>query len=152
MGVFYGWKDHLFPGRVAKKWLWVPVPIVGSLYPLARWHLAKSDQDLNGMLNKYMVSQINAALSIPKKTPLLIYASGHEHSLQVLKGDVTDYLLVSGLASSEKATEVSHGDNTLFAHQHTGFMAIDFLTDGRVLLRVVEPGEKEVLLHHWLKR
>ena len=151
-GGFYDWKAHLFPFRVAKKWLWVPVPIVGSLYPLARWHVVKSDQDLNSARNKNMVAQFNAALATAKKTPLLIYASGHEHSLQVLKGDVTDYLLVSGLASSEKATEVSHGDNTLFAHQHPGFMAIDFLTDGRVLLRVVEPGGKDVLFHHWLKR
>ncbi len=151
-GGFYDWKAHLFPGRVAKKWLWVPVPIVGSLYPLVRWYVVKSDQDLSGIQNQYMVSQINAALSVPRKTPLLIYASGHEHSLQVLKGDVTDYLLVSGLASSEKATEVSHGGNTLFAHQHTGFMAIDYLTDGRVLLRVIEPAEKEVQLHLWLQR
>ncbi len=150
-GGFYEWKAHLFPIRVAKKWLWVPVPIVGSLYPLVRWYLVKSDQDLSGTQNKYMVKQLNNAFSIPKKTPLLIYASGHEHSLQVLRGDVTDYLLVSGLASSEKATEVSHGDNTLFAHQHTGFMVIDFLTNGKVLLRVVEPNEKEVLFHHWLK-
>ena len=150
-GGFYDWKAHLFPGRVAKKWLWVPVPIVGSLYPLARWHLVKSDQDLNSTRNKNMVAQFNTALSTAKKTPLLIYASGHDHSLQVLKGDVTDYLLVSGLGSSGKATEVSHGDNTLFAHQHSGFMAIDFLTNGKVLLRVVEPGSKNVLFHHWLK-
>lgn len=150
-GGFYDWKSHLFPGRVSKKWLWVPVPIVGSLYPLVRWHLVRSDQDLNGARNKNMVSHLNAAFSTAKKTPLLIYASGHEHSLQVSKGDVTDYLLVSGLASSEKATEVSHGDNTLFAHQHTGFMVVDFLTNGKVLLRVVEPGGKEVLFHHWLK-
>ncbi len=151
-GGFYDWKAHLFPLRIAKKWLWIPVPIVGSLYPLARWHVVRSDQDLNGARNKNMVAQLNAAFSIVKKTPLLIYASGHDHSLQVLKGDVTDYLLVSGLASSEKATEVSHGDNTLFAHQHTGFMAIDFLADGKILLRIVEPGTKEVLFHHWLKR
>ncbi len=151
-GGFYDWKSHLFPGRLAQKWLWVPVPIVGSLYPLVRWHVVRSDQDLNGTRYKYMVAQLNAALSSRKKSPLLIYASGHEHSLQVLKGDVTDYLLVSGLGSSEKATEVSHGDNTLFAHQHSGFMALDFLSNGEILLRVVEPADKEVVLHLWLRK
>ena len=150
-GGFYDWKAHLFPGRLAHKSLWVPVPIVGSLYPLVRWYVVRSDQDLNGGRYKYMVAQLNAALSTRKKSSLLIYASGHEHSLQVLKGDVTDFLLVSGLGSSEKATEVSHGDNTLFAHQHSGFMAIDFLANGKILLRIVEPAEKEVLLHLWLK-
>lgn len=151
-GGFFDWKAHLFPGRLAYKWLWVPVPIVGSLYPLIRWHVVKSDQDLNGTQYKYMVAQLNTALSSRKKSPLLIYASGHEHSLQVLKGDVTDYLLVSGLGSSEKATEVSHGDNTLFAHQHSGFMALDFLSKGEILLRIVEPADKEVVFHLWLRK
>ena len=73
-----------------------------------------------------------------------------EHSLQVLKGESTDYLLVSGAAASRKVTEVMSGNNTLFAHQHTGFMAIDFLNDGKVLLRIVEPEGKGVLFHRWL--
>ena len=153
-GGFYDWKAHLFPLRFWKKWIWVPIPIVGSVYPYARWHLYRSDQDMNGTQNKNMVAQLNRAFatrkSPPQGSPLLIYASGHEHSLQVLKGKVTDYLLVSGAAASRKVTEVMSGDNALFAHQHTGFMAIDFCDDGKVLLRVVEPEGKEVLFHRWL--
>lgn len=153
-GGFYDWKAHLFPVRFMKKWLWIPIPIVGSMYPYARWHLLRSDQDLNGTHNKNMVAQLNGAFAKrkmpPQGPPLLIYAAGHEHSLQVLKGEVTDYLLVSGAAARRKVTEVMSGDNTLFAHQHTGFMAIDFLNDGKVLLRVVEPEGKGVLFHRWL--
>lgn len=149
-GGFFDWKSHLFPARALKKWLWVPVPILGSLYPFARWHLFTSDQDLNGARNKKMVAQLKRAFE--DRTPLLIYAAGHEHSLQVLKGEVVDYLLVSGAASSQKITAVSHGDNTLFAHQHPGFMVVDFLADGKVLLQVVEPEGKGVVFHCWLKR
>ena len=153
-GGFYDWKAHLFPIRFLKKWLWIPIPIVGSAYPHARWHLYRSDQDMNGARNKNMVAQLNRAFttrkSPPQGPPLLIYASGHEHSLQVLKGNVTDYLLVSGAAASRKVTAVMSGDNTLFAHQHTGFMAIDFLNDGKVLLRVVEPESNGVVFHRWL--
>ena len=109
---------------------------------------------MSGARNKNMVTQLNQALSTRKSTtegtPLLIYASGHDHSLQVLKSDTTDYLLVSGAAATQKVTEVTSGENTLFAHQHTGFMAIDFFTDGKVLLRVVEPDDKGVLFHRWL--
>ena len=101
-----------------------------------------------------MVAQLNRAFSARKSsdqsTSLLIYASGHEHSLQVLKDDVVDYLLVSGSAASRKVAEVMSGENTLFAHQHSGFMVMDFLTDGDVLLRVVEPEGKGVLFHRWL--
>lgn len=174
-GGFFDWKSHLFPARDMKKWLWVPVPILGSLYPFARWHLFKSDQNLNGARNKKMVRQLKLAFEkgqarpletlkkplrknplqkaeVPDRPPLLIYAAGHEHSLQVLKGDVADYLLVSGLASSEKATAVSHGENTLFAHQHSGFMVVDFITSGKVLLRVVEPKGKGVVFNLLVQR
>ena len=153
-GGFYDWKAHLFPIRFMKKWLWIPIPIVGPIYPSARWYLYRSDQDMNGARNKNMVAQLNRAFSMrklpPQGPPLLIYASGHEHSLQVLKGGVTDYLLVSGAAASRKVTEVMSGENTLFAHQHTGFMAIDFFSDEKVLLQVVEPKGKGVLFHRWL--
>ena len=153
-GGFFDWKSHLFPARDLKEWLWVPVPIFGAAYPYWRKYLYKSDQDMRGTRNKNMVAQLNSAFSTRKSTnenpPLLIYASGHEHSLQVLKDDIVDYLLVSGAAASRKVTEVMSGENSLFAHEHTGFMAIDFFTDGKVLLRVVEPGGKGVVFHRWL--
>ena len=153
-GGYFDWKSHFFAGRVVKKWLWIPTPIIGSAYPYTRRHLYKLDQDMGGTRNKNMVAQLNRAFSTRKlphqSTPLLIYASGHEHSLQVLKGDSVDYLLVSGAAASRKVTEVSSGDNTLFAHQHTGFMAVDFFTNGNVLLRVVEPEGKGVFFQRWL--
>ena len=153
-GGYFDWKSHLFPARVLKKWLWIPTPILGSMYAYTRGHLYKLDQDIGSTRNKNMVAQLNRAFSARKPahqgTSLLIYASGHEHSLQVLKGDTVDYLLVSGAAASRKVTEVSSGDNTLFAHQHTGFMAVDFFTDGKVLLRVVEPEGRDVLFHQWL--
>ncbi len=153
-GGFFDWKSHLFPARDIKGWLWVPVPVFGAAYPYWRKYWHKSDQDISGARNKNMVTQLNSALSTGKSTNrnprLLIYASGHEHSLQVLKGDIIDYLLVSGAAAARKVTEVTSGENTLFAHQHTGFMAIDFFTDGKILLRVVEPAGKDVVFHRWL--
>ena len=153
-GGYFDWKAHLFPSRLVKKWLWIPTPILGSVYPYTRRHLYKLDQDMGSARNKNMVAQLNRAFSKRKSPsqgpPLLIYASGHEHSLQVLKGDTVDYLLVSGSAASRKVTEVMSGDNTLFAHQHTGFIAMDFFSNGKVLLRVVEPESKGVLFHRWL--
>ena len=148
-GGFFDWKSHLFPARVLKKWLWIPIPILGSMYTYTRGHIYKIDQDMGSTPYNNLIIQLNRAFST-RKSPLLIYASGHEHSLQVLKGNFTDYLLVSGAAASKKVTEVSSGDNTLFAHQHTGFMAVDFFTDGKVLLRVVEPEGEGVVFHRWL--
>lgn len=150
-GGFRDWQAHLFALRDWKSWLWFPTPIVGSLYHLIDWHLCKSDQDINGERNKNMVKHLNNAFSIPNKTPFLIYASGHDHSLQVLKGCNADYLLVSGAAASKKVSEVTHGSNTLFAHARTGFMVVDFLANDEVYLRVVGPGDTNVRFSFWLK-
>ena len=153
-GGYFDWKAHFFAARVIKKWLWIPTPILGSVYPYTRGHLYKLDQDIGSRPYNNLIAQLNRAFSMrkppPEGTPLLIYISGHEHSLQVLKGDTVDYFLVSGAAASRKVTEVMSGENTLFTHQHTGFMAVDFLGDGKVLLRVVEPEDKGVLFHRWL--
>lgn len=154
-GGFFDWRYHLFPftemqlpvmGRI-------PLPVIGSIYPLGRWYLLKRNQDLSGSRYKVLVEALTEALS-GKDRPL-IYAAGHEHSLQVLRGgEAADYLLVSG--SGSKTSNVSHGVRTLFAHEHSGFMAVDFLEDGGVLLRVIEPTEQEpageVVFTKWLRR
>ena len=74
-----------------------------------------------------------------KRGPVL-YAGGHEHSLQVLSSDVVDYVLVSGAGSEGKITAVGSGPDTLFAHEHTGFIAVDVETDV-IRVSVVEPTE-----------
>ena len=130
---------------------WKSYPL-GSLGRFLRWHLRPSNQDTNGERNKDMVAQLNQAFSVSGKTSLLIYAAGHDHSLQVLKGHTANYLLISGAASSKKISEVTNRANTLFAHKHTGFMVVDFLEKGKVLLRVVEDGDKEVPLNYPLKK
>lgn len=137
----------------------LPVIVVGhhpiKTYGSHRGALWKpiSVQDTNHKKYRNMIDHLNDAFSVSGagKTPLLIYAAGHDHSLQVLKGRTTDYLLVSGAGS--KRSKVKHGDDTLFAHGCTpGFMVIDFLENGKVVLRVVETADKEVVFHHWLKR
>jgi hypothetical protein len=70
----------------------------------------------------------------------LIYAAGHDHSLQLFEGrNGPRYTLVSGMGS--RASDVGHNRRTLFAHSnplHGGFMEIDFLTDGSARLAVWE--------------
>ena len=138
-GGFFEWQAHLFPLTHVAKWLWIPLPGVGSLYPLFRWHVRRSDQDLIGGLNRRMRASLETALSSRSGTGgPLIYAAGHDHNLQILEGDVADYLVVSGSGSSSIASSVGHGSATLFAHEHPGFMAVDF-TDEGIWLSVVEP-------------
>jgi hypothetical protein len=147
-GGFFSWKDHLFPLTNVKKWLWLPLPVIGSLYPLIRWNVVRSSQDIAGSKYAEYIDRVTVAVS--ESNPL-IYAAGHDHSLQVIEMEKgVKYMLVSGAGSSGKITEVGHGDDTLFAHSRAGFMALDFLHDGRVLLRVIEPGNN-VVFQKWVK-
>jgi hypothetical protein len=148
-GGFFDWKDHLFPLTHLKGWLWIPLPIVGSLYPLLRWDVVKNRQDLSSSVYKKMTQQLKEAFATKKP---LIYAAGHEHSLQVLEdGKAVGYVLVSGAGSISKLSSVHHGNDTLFAHLHEGFMSVDFLKDGSVWIYVVEPDDQDIVFFKRLK-
>ena len=137
-GGFFDWRAHLFPLTQVARWLWVPLPGAGSIYSLVRWHLIRSDQGLNSAENREMREALSQALASRTRRGPLLYVAGHEHSLQVLRGDVVDYVLVSGAGSRAKITAVGSGPDTLFAHEHTGFMALD-VRAGAIRLSVVEP-------------
>ena len=137
-GGFFGWRAHVFPLTDAVPWLWVPLPIVGSIYPLTRTRLMPSDQELSNSENRGMRDALSEAIASRTRRGPVLYAGGHEHSLQVLRGDVADYVLVSGAGSAGKITAVGSGPDTLFAHAHTGFIALDVGATG-IRLSVVEP-------------
>lgn len=137
-GGFFDWRAHVFPLTHAVPWLWVPLPGVGSLYPLARTRLMPSDQELSSAENRGMRDALSQAFASRTRRGPVLYAGGHEHSLQVLKGDVVDYVLVSGAGSEGKITAVGSGPDTLFAHAHTGFIALD-VGAAAIRVSVVEP-------------
>ena len=35
-GGHYTWKQHIFPLTDVKSWMWLPLPIIGSIYPVSR--------------------------------------------------------------------------------------------------------------------
>ena len=72
----------MFPLRVVKSWLWLPLPIIGSIYPLSR-QLGISNQDLSGKKYKAMRRAFEGVF---QQYPPFVYASGHDHDLQVFRG------------------------------------------------------------------
>jgi calcineurin-like phosphoesterase family protein len=75
-------------------------------------------------------------------SPPLIYAAGHDHSLQVIKGPQGVMHLVSGAGTPWKGSRVGHNKGTLFSHSNKisgGFIAVDFMQSGKVRLAVIEP-------------
>ena len=146
-GGFYDWKDHVFPSLQLHRWLWIPTPGLGSLYPLLR-NRVFNKQTLNGTAYKRMRIRLTETLSA--RRPIL-YVAGHDHGLQVIEGGAAaEYMLVSALGL-DVGGSLTHGRDTLFSHKHSGFMVVDFTWDGAVLLRVVEPRSPEVVFLKWLR-
>jgi len=81
-GGFFGWKDHLFPLRNVASWLWLPLPGLGSLYPVSPG-LGISSQDVTGFRYRRLRRALDTAF---RDHPPLVYAAGHEHALQVISG------------------------------------------------------------------
>ena len=126
-------KQHIFPLTEGASWAWLPLPIIGSLYPLSRqWGI--SSQDQSGKHNKHMVAAFDSAFA---GQPPLVYAAGHEHNLEVLEGESASYLLVSGAGIYGHISSTAWRDDTRYAAQEAGYMRLDVLRGGPIRLAVV---------------
>jgi hypothetical protein len=132
-GGHFGWQDHVFPLRNIKSWLWIPLPLIGSVYPIARAE-GISSQDIPSRAYTRMRVALDSAFA---GAPPLIYAAGHEHTLQVIAGTSTHYVLVSGTGTFGHIDRVTALDSTRFARSASGFMRVEFLRDGRARLGVI---------------
>lgn len=125
--------DHLFPLRGIKSWLWLPLPILGSIYPVARAN-GITRQDVSNGRNREMRSAIEDVMR-PHRP--LAYASGHEHTQQVIGGGSARWLLVSGAGYYGHTDYVSWLDSTRYATGASGYMRLDATATGRVRLSVL---------------
>jgi hypothetical protein len=132
-GGHFGWRDHLFPLRDYSSWLWLPLPALGSAYPLMRERGMWLEDAANGA-NRTMRLALDSAFA---RRPPLVYAAGHEHNLQVLRGVTARFLVVSGAGSENMLNPVFVLPSTLFARQAYGFVRLDVMRDGRVRLAVL---------------
>jgi hypothetical protein len=138
--------DHIFPLRNWKTWMWLPLPIIGSLYPFAR-QSGISNQDVSGEKYRLMRSAFERAFY---DHPPLVVASGHDHDLQVIRGGRSGitwaaYQLVSGAGILGHESVVRDIEGSLFERESAGFMRLDVTRDGRLRLSVttvVPEGER----------
>ena len=147
-GGYTGPLIHLFPFLMAGTYVpfyvrWFPVPVLGTIAGWWRAHWSPNAQDFSGPGNRHMREALEAAMATASAHARpLVYAAGHDHSLQVFRRDRGPrWLLVSGLGSRSKAMPVRHDGSSLFAHSdraNPGFMEIDFLSDGEARLGVIE--------------
>ena len=125
-------KQHLFPLTDINESLYIPLPIIGSVYPLFRKYLGNI-QDIAHP--KYKALR-HAMEEIFQQHPNLVYVAGHEHSLQYIAKDSTHYV-VSGAGS--KSTFVKKKQYSQFAYEQLGFGKLIFHADGKSVLEFWSP-------------
>jgi hypothetical protein len=122
-----------------------PMPIWEGLGML--WLLRQTGslvQDLNSAVYRELLSGLKDVFA--RAGAPLIFAGGHDHSLQVIEDDEPDeplWSLVSGAGS--KVTEVTYVGGMQYADDAAGFMRLTFMHDGSVLLHVLATSEEHVV-------
>ena len=119
-------RQHLFPLTDVQGGLWLPLPLVGSIYPASRGSGA-SAQDQSSREYRHMRESLAGAA---KDHPPLAWTGGHEHVLQVIESPEWGRVLVSGAGTFGHASAVQDVAGSLYRASRAGYMRIDWLTDG----------------------
>ncbi|WP_372634851.1 hypothetical protein [Fodinibius sp.] len=128
-------EDHLFPLLKYHSSLYLPLPVIGSINPLYR-RIVGYRQDLAGKEYRQLRVELTR---IFRRHGDLVYASGHEHSLQYHPiGDQHYVTAGSGTVQSY----VRRGKTADFVYSHKGFARVDVNENGTVLSFWTPGGER----------
>ena len=134
----YGWKDHIFPLTALSPSLFLPLPVIGSIYPLYRTSFG-SIQDIP---NRRYQSMIQSLDSIFATHPKVIQVAGHEHGLFYTEENSNHYI-VSGAGA--KNTYLKKKSAASFSYGHTGYAYLDFYSDGSVFINFLTPDQQDLI-------
>jgi hypothetical protein len=123
-GGYYSLKDHLFPFTALNQNLYIPMPVVGSLYPFLR-STFPTPEDTGNPLYRDMVKRINQVF---EGFPNVIRVAGHEHGLQFIKDKTIQ--VVSGAGA--KNSYAVKGKHSLYANARQGYVIVDELSGKRM--------------------
>ncbi len=122
-GGYFNFIDHLFPLAIIRKWWVLPLPIIGSIYPLSRKYGGIAQDIPHPTYQAY----IKGLTTIFAKYDNIIYAAGHEHNLQYFKAGKLPHI-ISG--SGCKTQHVKDGGDVLFAQKIQGFVRANYYKNG----------------------
>lgn len=134
-GGVFSIKDHLFPLTASSKTknLYLPLPILGSIYPLYRKWFGNIQDTAHPIYRQFR----DAMVSLMKNHPDIVDVAGHEHALQHIQKEGMDFV-VSGSGSKNNAHVKQKGD-ALFATNTMGYGRLDYYANGKTELRFITP-------------
>ena len=113
-------KQHIFPFTDISSKAYLPLPILGSAYPIAR-SVFGAPQDLSYPAYTEMIDRISTA--IKAVAPNIIFVSGHEHNLQYIKDSSYNYIISGGGCKEQRVSK--NPKNSLFSTESQGFSVLE---------------------------
>lgn len=126
-GGYYTFIQHLFPLTDLRKNLYIPLPVIGSAYPIAR-SVFGTPQDIKHPVYTNMINQVSAAA---KSAPNIVFVSGHDHNLQHIKDSNYNYIVSGGGC---KQNRTSKNKNSLYNNTAQGFGVMEVSKNKNVTL------------------
>ncbi len=128
-GGFYSLKQHLFPLTDLNKKLYVPLPVIGSLYVFLRSGIGTNRDIAHPCYKKMRKSLIRTVREFNN----VVYASGHENNLQYWKYNKVDFIITNSSNDVEYAARPKRAN---FTYSERGFTKISYLQNGEVWLEI----------------
>lgn len=128
--------DYMFPLTLVKDNLYIPLPVIGAIYPLARKY-GISQEDIP---NPHYQKLIDNIVQIIDDEPNVVVATGHDHNLQLHKR-FNFYHIVSGSGTKEKF--VKQGRDAEFIAKRKGFTQINYYENGECWVEFWSPSEND---------
>jgi hypothetical protein len=137
-GGYFTFADHVFPLSIVQKYAFLPLPVIGSIYPLARKYGGISQDIPHPAYQKYKKN----LLDIFSRYPNVIYANGHEHNLQYIDYG-TGHFITSGSGCKTQHVKPGNQGTALFSDKEKGFSRLNYYDDGQVWVEFMVPNDAD---------
>jgi hypothetical protein len=123
-------RSHIFPLTEFSKGLYIPLPVIGSLYPLYRKWFGSIQDTAHPKYRKFS----KAILKIMADHPGNVYVSGHEHGLQHIVKDGSHFIVSGTGAKTEYVKKKKHAR---YAKAVRGFVKVDVHASGHLSVNFI---------------
>ncbi len=125
-GGYFTLKQHIFPFTDIFPNAYFPLPVIGSIYPIAR-SVYGTPQDLRHPNYSNMVANISDAVESVTKN--VVFVSGHEHNLEFIKQGGYNYIISGG---GSKTNRVSPNKKVEYTTRSIGFSVLEVSKNNNV--------------------
>ena len=134
-GGHFAWRQHLFPFTDLNKNLYIPLPVIGSVYYLLRSGIGFRTDQAYPPYKSYRRKMARALTGYNN----VVYASGQEHNFQYYKFNKQDFIVAN---SSGQTSWVGKNKRAGFTFAASGLVKLSFLKNGEVWTETIVPDKE----------